>query len=78
MAIKWARKETMTREEALKEILAISDYTQKKYGEYRDIDLTDTLNWIGDSLHFQTQLYLKMLHLKLFCGNKKAGSSSSP
>lgn len=46
MAVKWARNEKLTSEEALKEILGSSDYTLKKYQEYRDLSITDTLNWV--------------------------------
>lgn len=46
MAIKWAKNETLTKEVALKGILGSSDYTLKKYKEYRDISVTDTVNWI--------------------------------
>jgi len=46
MAVRWARGQELTREEALREILASSDYTLKKYGEYRDISPEDTVNWI--------------------------------
>lgn len=46
MAVSWARGENLTKDESLKQILGSSDYTQKKYKEYRDISLTDTLNWI--------------------------------
>jgi hypothetical protein len=46
MAIKWARNEKLTKDIALKEILGSSDYTLKKYKEYRDISVTDTVNWI--------------------------------
>lgn len=46
MAVSWAREQSFTKQQALDSILASSDYTLKKYGEYRDISLTDTLNWI--------------------------------
>ena len=46
MAVKWARGESLTTDEALREILGASDYIEEKYGEYRDISVTDTLNWI--------------------------------
>jgi len=46
MAVKWARGEKITAAEALKEILGSSNYTLKKYKEYRDLSVTDTLNWI--------------------------------
>lgn len=46
MAVKWARGEKLTSEEALKEITASSDYTLKKYKEFRDLSVPDTLNWV--------------------------------
>jgi len=46
MAVKWARGESLSKEEGLKEILAISDFEKNKYGEYRDIFSEDTVNWI--------------------------------
>lgn len=46
MAVKWARGQSLTKDEALKEITNISDWLLKKYGEYRDISSEDTVNWI--------------------------------
>lgn len=46
MAVKWARGQSLTKEEALKEVINISDWLLKKYGEFRDITLRDTLDWI--------------------------------
>jgi len=46
MAVKWARGESLSRQEANDEILAASDYILDKYGEYRDISSTDTVAWI--------------------------------
>lgn len=46
MAIKWARGESFTKEEALKIILEVSGYELEKYGEYRDISSADTIKWI--------------------------------
>jgi len=46
MAVKWALGESLSPAEALKGILGSSDYTLKKYKEYRDISVTDTVNWI--------------------------------
>ena len=46
MAIHWARGETLSKQEALDEILGISDYTLDKYGEYRDISSPDAVAWI--------------------------------
>jgi hypothetical protein len=47
MAVKWARGEqTLAKKDANKAILTISDYTLKKYGEYRDVSAADTVAWI--------------------------------
>jgi len=46
MAISWARGQTFTKDEALKQIIASSDYTLKKYGAYLDVSAQDTVNWI--------------------------------
>ncbi|MBU2566801.1 C39 family peptidase [Patescibacteria group bacterium] len=46
MAVKWARGQSLSADEATKEIIAISDYTLSKYGEFRDTSLEDTMNWI--------------------------------
>ena len=46
LAIHWARGESLTKEEALEEILGASDYILEKYGEYRDINTADAIEWI--------------------------------
>lgn len=46
MAVKWALGKTFTKQQALDDIIGSSEYTLKKYGEYRDVSATDTLNWI--------------------------------
>jgi len=46
MAVKWAKGQSLTKDEALKEITGISDFLLKKYGEYRDISAQDTVAWI--------------------------------
>lgn len=46
MAVKWAMGQSFTKQDALDSILGSSTFTQKKYGEYRDISTDDTLNWI--------------------------------
>lgn len=46
MAVKWAREQSLTKDEALKEIIDISDFLLKKYGEYRDTSSQNTLDWI--------------------------------
>jgi len=42
MAIRWVRGQSLTREEAKKEILKIADWEQKKYKNYRDTSASDT------------------------------------
>jgi len=59
MAVKWARGQSLTKQEALKEILGSSAFTLKKYGEYRDITLADTLNWIIKDYFGYSQASLK-------------------
>jgi len=46
MAVKWARGESLSKDEALKEITGISDWLLGKYGEYRDISGQNTVDWI--------------------------------
>jgi len=46
MAIKWVRGQTITKDEALATITGASDYLLKKYGEFRDISVKDTVDWI--------------------------------
>jgi hypothetical protein len=65
MAIKWARNEKLTKEIALKEILGSSTYTLKKYKEYRDISVTDTVNWIiKDYFKYQKAVVKEDITLK--------------
>ncbi|MBI4779042.1 C39 family peptidase [Candidatus Falkowbacteria bacterium] len=46
MAVKWARGQSLTKDEALREITGIADWLLKKYGEYRDISAQNTVDWI--------------------------------
>lgn len=46
MAMKWVRGETLTKDEALKNITGVSDFLLKKYGEYRDVSAPDVVSWI--------------------------------
>jgi hypothetical protein len=43
MAVRWAQGRNLSREEALSEIIAISDYEEKKFGSYSDTDAEDTI-----------------------------------
>ena len=60
MAIKWARGESLTKEEALTEILTASDYLLETYGEYRDISAADTIKWIINDYFNYSKATLKM------------------
>lgn len=47
MAMAWAQdKKTLSKEDAKKSILAISDFELKNYGEYRDVSLEDLRKWV--------------------------------
>lgn len=46
MAVRWAQGKELTKDEALREILAISDYEEATYGNYHDTDAKDTLERI--------------------------------
>ncbi|NTW22172.1 hypothetical protein HGA34_01345 [Candidatus Falkowbacteria bacterium] len=59
MAVRWATGKALTKDEALKEILGSSDYTLKKYGEYRDISAADTVSWILNDYFKYTKVGLK-------------------
>jgi hypothetical protein len=65
MAIKWARNEKLTKETALKEIIGSSNYTLKKYKEYRDVSVADTVNWIiKDYFKYQKAVVKENITLK--------------
>lgn len=47
MAIRWARGDgELSKDEYLKAILDLSDYEEKTYKEYRDINVNDVIKWI--------------------------------
>lgn len=47
MAMAWVKGEgTITKTEWRNRIIELSDFEQKKYGEYRDVTLSDMLKWI--------------------------------
>ena len=43
MAVRWARGESLNKEEARSEILKLADYQKKSFGEYRDTSAEDTV-----------------------------------
>lgn len=66
MAMLWVKGEkSITPKEAEKKIIAISDFEQKKYGEYRDVSLPDMLAWIfKDYYHYDKAELKKNISLK--------------
>ncbi len=46
MAVRWAQHKTLTAQEAEKEIIAISDFEQARYGNYHDTSVRDTVSRI--------------------------------
>jgi len=58
MAVKWARSQSLTKEEARREVTGISDWLQKKYGEYRDVSAQDTVDWIFKDYFKYDKTYL--------------------
>jgi hypothetical protein len=59
MAIRWARGEDLSYQEALEEIIGASDYILDKYGEYRDVSVTDTIDWIIKDYFSYENVFLK-------------------
>lgn len=51
MAIRWAKNQGLTNQQALEEIIALSDYEQATYGEYRDVSLADVKSWIFEDYY---------------------------
>ena len=59
MAISWARGESLNSFVALQQILAISDFEKKKYGEYRDIVLPNIVAWIFNDYFKYNKVIIK-------------------
>lgn len=60
MAMYWTMGKSLSKEEALTKILAISDFEQNKYGEYRDISLTDIKDWIFNDYFKYTNVEIQI------------------
>lgn len=60
MAVKWARGQTLTKNQALKEITDLADWLLKKYGENRDTATADMIAWIfNDYFKFDKAILVK-------------------
>ncbi|MEK7636400.1 MAG: C39 family peptidase [Patescibacteria group bacterium] len=59
MAIRWAEGKKLTPEEALQEIIAISEFEKKKYGEFHDTSSQDTLDRIIKDYFGYTNAFLR-------------------
>lgn len=60
MAMLWVRGETIGKDKAEDEITRISDFELKKYGEFRDIALTDVQKWIFQDYFKYAKTAIKM------------------
>lgn len=75
MAVSWARGETLTPQRSLEEILAISDYEEKNYGNYHDTNADDTAariykGYFGyDNIEVRHQINANDIKQELFKGN---------
>lgn len=75
MAVKWAREQSLTKKEALKEIINISDFTLKKYKEFRNESLEDIVDWIfKDYFNFQNVKIKKNITLKEIISELEKGN----
>jgi hypothetical protein len=75
MAVRWARNESLTKEDGLDNILRASDYELEKYGEYRDISTSDTVNWIfKDYFSFNNVVLRKNTNVKDIIKELTAGN----
>ncbi len=60
MAIRWVQgKKSISSSEARKEIIAMSDFSLKKYGEYRDVSLEDLKKWIFEDYFKYSKVEVK-------------------
>ncbi len=74
MAVAWARGDALSKEKALREVLNISDFEKKKYGEYRDIATSDALDWIyKDYLGFENAELKNNITVDDIIGELRAG-----
>lgn len=61
MAMRWVQgKTSISATDARKEIVAISDYEQKTYGEFRDVSLADMKKWIFNDYFKYQNVEVKM------------------
>ncbi|MEI8361216.1 MAG: C39 family peptidase [bacterium] len=67
MAVAWARNQKITKSSALDFIKKSSGFTQKKYGEYRDLSASSTEKWIiNDYLNYKkTKIYKNVSREKI-------------
>lgn len=75
MAVRWAQGKTLTAKEAEQEIIAISDFEQKVYGNYHDTSARDTVERIFkeyfdyDDVEAQYNITIKDIKRELSKGN---------
>lgn len=74
LAMLWIENKTITKEEAQKKIMMISEFEQNTYGEYRDRSAEDTSQLIKDyynyqKVKFQNNISIEDIKLELRKGN---------
>ena len=75
MAVRWARGQSLTKDESLKEITGIADWLLKKYGEFRDISSQDTVDWIfKDYFDYSKVVLVKSVSINDIIGELAKGN----
>jgi len=66
MVMRWVKNKPLSPAEAEKEIIAISDFEKEKYGEFRDLSASSTVQLIKDYFNYQNvELVLNADALKI-------------
>ena len=74
MAVRWARGQSLSPEEALNEIIAAADFTLNKFGEFRDTSIDDTAEWLfEDYFKYQNIAVKKNVTLDDMINELKSG-----
>lgn len=60
MAVRWAKNENLSREEALREIITASKFQTEKYGSYQDTSLEDTVERIIKGYYHYDEAVVKI------------------
>lgn len=74
MAMRWVQRKSLAKKEAYDEIAAISNFEQKKYGEFRDRSAKDVTQLIKDyygyeNIEYKEEIDAEDIKLELALGN---------